>query len=450
MNYKELKQKLIATQNDEFYDVVIHIGSPKTGSSALQKFLVNNDDNLIESGFYYPKHGLDQNGISAGHIEVSVPMLLGNLDKARKKFLEYISEAKEQKKTLLLSSESFYANAENLVYITNGFRCKIICFFRDPLDAVFSNYNQGVKRHSYINTVSQYISEVIQSDLSYYNGKIFEEWENLFGKENLFIFGYDPKVFKVIGIEEFFMTIIGISEDKISSLKPKSSKYINKSYTLAALELKRILNFVIEKDNMYILNRELDWFLQKVSDKNEKVPHISNMLDETLLSRLNHSFKESNQNMKDKYLYNLNAEFLTTNKKLEVEISRFEILTNILTLINSLKENKPELYHYIKKQTTEIIKSMQPGHDVLKLCEWLDIAVFDTSSICIWFNQQQINYISDNGSTKADLLRELAKLFVQKNDYPNAYQIIQEAIHLKPNAPGIIKLHKDISRQLGL
>jgi hypothetical protein len=56
-----------AGQPHQHYDVVFHIGAPKTGASAIQKFLLENRQALKSLGFYYPEHALDENGVSGGH-----------------------------------------------------------------------------------------------------------------------------------------------------------------------------------------------------------------------------------------------------------------------------------------------------------------------------------------------------------------------------------------------
>ena len=40
-------------------DVIFHIGAPKTGSTAIQKFCLENRETLKEHGLYYPYHGVD-------------------------------------------------------------------------------------------------------------------------------------------------------------------------------------------------------------------------------------------------------------------------------------------------------------------------------------------------------------------------------------------------------
>ena len=49
--------------------VVIHVGPPKTGTSALQNWLLQNRLWLQQNGIYYPEHGVDVNGVSSGNVD---------------------------------------------------------------------------------------------------------------------------------------------------------------------------------------------------------------------------------------------------------------------------------------------------------------------------------------------------------------------------------------------
>ena len=44
---------------------IIHIGAPKTGSTAIQNFLYDHEDDLEQLGIHYPRHGVKRGG---GHV----------------------------------------------------------------------------------------------------------------------------------------------------------------------------------------------------------------------------------------------------------------------------------------------------------------------------------------------------------------------------------------------
>ena len=54
---------------------LIHIGLPKTGSTALQISLYNSRDNLLNHGVLYPDLGHTQHGYIAYHLSTSQDIL---------------------------------------------------------------------------------------------------------------------------------------------------------------------------------------------------------------------------------------------------------------------------------------------------------------------------------------------------------------------------------------
>ena len=80
--------------------IIIHVGPAKTGTSALQYFLLRNCDELKKVGYYYPNHRLDENDISGGHGSPEF-----DIKKTINEFLE------SNYHTLILSAESFFKDS---------------------------------------------------------------------------------------------------------------------------------------------------------------------------------------------------------------------------------------------------------------------------------------------------------------------------------------------------
>ncbi|MBD3839501.1 MAG: sulfotransferase domain-containing protein, partial [Epsilonproteobacteria bacterium] len=180
------EEKVLETPHFESlkdYDVVIHIGAPKTGSSALQKFFLENRKSLEKEGIYYPEHGLDQNGISGGHSNFGLAISKEQLDEAKKIFENYINEANSRECKLLLSAESLFIYHEKLKLVTKEYKCKIVVFFRDPIESIFSNYNQGVKRNFQTLDINTFCSNLLDQKNNMFSGNIFEKWCDVFDKK---------------------------------------------------------------------------------------------------------------------------------------------------------------------------------------------------------------------------------------------------------------------------
>ncbi|MEI8640730.1 hypothetical protein P4S68_04950 [Pseudoalteromonas sp. Hal099] len=95
--------------------VVIHIGPPKTGTSAIQYCLQHDRPRLAEHGIYYPKHTTDINGISSGNLNSIYDVTSSGrlLNKLKVDKLINLCE-KQGMDTLLLSSEFFFENMDEI------------------------------------------------------------------------------------------------------------------------------------------------------------------------------------------------------------------------------------------------------------------------------------------------------------------------------------------------
>ena len=84
---------------------IIHIGTHKTGTSSLQRFLLLNKERLLSHGVFYG-HGPDTKNVNflAGHTAYG-------RDEQVRQFLNNVVKQARQRETdtVILSGESFYA-----------------------------------------------------------------------------------------------------------------------------------------------------------------------------------------------------------------------------------------------------------------------------------------------------------------------------------------------------
>ncbi|OWK21888.1 hypothetical protein AJ88_12730 [Mesorhizobium amorphae CCBAU 01583] len=146
--------------------LILHIGTHKTGSTALQQFLYANGKGLGEHGMYYasPAHEFHCNSL------VNAPLVDGQ-ERLRNFILEILRKAEQDGgDTIIASSENLYAmvrylecfhtqktSAEVLAKerslierlhaaIPAHVECHIICYVRRPDCYLESLYNQNVKK----------------------------------------------------------------------------------------------------------------------------------------------------------------------------------------------------------------------------------------------------------------------------------------------------------------
>ena len=428
------------------YDVVIHIGSPKTGSSAIQKYLVEHRSQLIELGYYYPKHGLDQNGISGGHSIIGKNLLDGKIAEAKAVFRTFLSEAEQRKCTLLLSAESFFYKPNELKSIIENYRCKIIAFFRDPIDAIYSAYNQAIKRHYATTRLKNYCQNIINQPAKQFSGESFQEWANAFGKEHLTVIGYDLDLFKQTPIQSVFLSIIGIPTEQQSKHFKFNHKFVNNSYCLAALELKRMLNFVLDREQTKY-NESIDYFLQQRSDNYTGIKfQLADRLSPKTLHELNKKFTQSNQFIRDSFLLKINAQFLSAQNTPTVKaIPPMQVLTQTHNIINDLREQNLPIYQYIEGAIEKAINQNTSTYEVFKLAEIFNFDINQIAQREVWFTPNQLNKMTE--FKQADFFREIANLCFKRGDLQNAERLIEQALIHRPNGPGIINLAQKIKEK---
>lgn len=439
---KKLEQPLVQMSN---YDVVVHIGAPKTGSSAIQKFLLENRDTLAKNGYYYPKHGLDENGISGGHSGLGLSLINDDMQQAKSFFDAYITQAKEKNLTLLLSAESLFNYHAKFYELVHGYDCRVIAFFREPLEALFSNYNQSVKRHFNTSHISKICENALQNK-SFGSSGIYKRWIELFGEEHVAILEYDLEYFKKFSIVEVFLSSLGVEQKAIEKIKPKKFEQVNKSYTLAELEFKRVLNHVLDKENKKE-NFEIDWLLQRLSDAKQENRTLLSELSVDMYEELNENFATTRAKMTEYGMQSYSTPSKTQTKHQQDIYAYKEKVIDILNIVAYIKKENQDLYNYVVSQISQHVKKHSTlSYDVLKLLEWFDMSheMYQAMKKEHWFSQAQLNNMSAGKYKEPDFLRDIATLLFHRGDIENADKLISRALELRPTGPAIQALKEKI------
>ncbi|MCP4053630.1 MAG: hypothetical protein GY739_11285 [Mesoflavibacter sp.] len=209
--------------------VLIHIGPPKSGTSAIQYSLQKNKQKLAANGIYYPKHLIDVNGISSGNLSSIYDV--ANKDRtinATKVFSLLAKCAELNMHTLLLSSEFFFERINEIVTVLP--QAKFITYVRNPLDSFESLYNQSVKRHHKVQPIKMSTKLPML-----YLTKLYRLIDEL-GADKFILRSYSKSAFFKGSIINDFYSILGVETPS------DVNKNINSSYSFEALEFKRWLN----------------------------------------------------------------------------------------------------------------------------------------------------------------------------------------------------------------
>ncbi len=236
-------------------NLIIHIGPPKTGTSAIQKWLKDNTDLLRAHGIFYPQHKEDSNGISSGNFLSVFDPLKGDYKLNLKRIEELKNKtAANNCHTLLLSSEFFFHRLLPLVNNLPNVRC--IAYVRNPAELHESHYNQSVKRHGNVATIRRADSLPMNAL------KVLGDYASKLG-DRLILRAYHEDLFLNNSIVSDFLTAINLPAEEVANIS--CTKRINTSYTLEALEVKRWFNRYELGGNSNLLDRILQSYSNGVT-----------------------------------------------------------------------------------------------------------------------------------------------------------------------------------------
>ncbi|AKF24125.1 hypothetical protein YH65_00925 [Sulfurovum lithotrophicum] len=452
-----LKNKLIPGKGideplslKEKYDLVLHIGAPKSGTSALQNFFLKNRYVLQNKEMAYPKHGMDPNGISGGHSKLAIALIENRTDDAKVLFSSWYNNAKSKNRLLLLSSESFFNLAQKMAPLLSGKRVLVIAYHRDIVEYCISVHNQVIKRHFGTLNFTQYAQSILRKQNSAGNLinksflKIYQEWENLVGRENLIVRPYGKDHFTEGRIEKDFIDQLGMKFDGFV-LKDKK---INPSYTEDALELKRMINYVLDRESPH--NHTIDVCLQEYSEMNSGVSSgkYKNGLDDELYMQLKSFFAEEEKKISDTFLNGID---ITDKKKILVfdknNVADREHIS-LQKAFDYLQKNE-KIREYLYHCTVKKLEHGYSNYALYKLAELLKIPHIENyETIDHWFKQPQLNRMSSGKYKEADILRDIAILLERRGDVENAYRIIKRVSRLRPKGKNIADLKASLKTQL--
>ena len=194
--------------------VYLHIGNPKTGTSAIQYFFYKHRKAFLKQSLLYPTCG-ERNGKEMfAHINLAEALIKERdtedvEDKHRAKIDEWETIYQEIN---ALSPGFVLISAENLAKLTfeeiawvknylSDFTVKIIIYLRRQDKFLLSSYSQQVKLIRYLGSVKEYYTE-FKGRCDYY--RLLESWRRVFGRENIIVRIFEPSQFKNGVIGDFF------------------------------------------------------------------------------------------------------------------------------------------------------------------------------------------------------------------------------------------------------
>jgi hypothetical protein len=258
--------------------LILHIGTHKTGTTALQQFLYANRQSLANLGLHYatPGHGLQEASVIANALNV------GQVRNVRKFLAAHVAHARRSgAHTILVSSENFYAMSvlaamqrrqvchdtlesdraliESLKALVpdDVLATQIVCYFRRPDRYAESLYSQHVKRGIMFDGTFQELLPIIEPALRYH--KHMQAWSTAFGKGNCTVRQYESVKGDIVS--DFVRNVIDIDDvDQFAQAQSLANERLSRD----ALEFKRLRNRIarpnerdIERTILGVVDEEL-------------------------------------------------------------------------------------------------------------------------------------------------------------------------------------------------
>jgi hypothetical protein len=249
--------------------LVLHIGTPKSGTTSLQEFLQRNRETLATLGVYYaaPKRTVTANAIGNA-------LNRGDNARVRAFFETHARRAgKAGAHTVVVSAERLYGLWHRGQRDEEAFehqrmrvcalqellpaafeKTEITCYFRRPDRFLESFYNQKVKSQTYSEDFQEFVVSMKPAVLYARNMQL---WADVFGKENCL-----PRVYDAV-VSDFCETALGLNAAK-SAFEAGSRS--NERLSRDVLEFKRGRNRELAHGQKFLeceiareLERSVNW-----------------------------------------------------------------------------------------------------------------------------------------------------------------------------------------------
>lgn len=223
----------------------LHVGPHKTGTTLIQKTMLDNQGLLLQQGVFYPKNFVT----IFGHHDFRNKIQDEAITDEDVLFLEHTE------KNVLLSSEDFISlNEKNFRYLKqrlSNFDIEIIYSWRRGNKKMFSIWQEYVK-HGGQDTFFEYhfphlarpaTSAMLSPDIK------LQSFARVFGKNKVKIIDYDAAA-EADNLLELFFSIIQVSDTKEFKIPLQDENASNKSLKYYESELLRALNtfFAVNKE----------------------------------------------------------------------------------------------------------------------------------------------------------------------------------------------------------
>lgn len=416
--------------------IYFHIGTHKTGTTALQNFFVNNKKILSEKGFEYDFYN---------DIEMNQGYLAFNPGK-------WNDISFNIEKNYIISGEDFYSHildsSEIIKQKLSDFNIEFIIYFKRQDLMIESVYNQLVKMHGY----TKNIEELDSYNLNYYD--FLTNLQQAFTDSHINVRVYEKFQFYAGTIFGDFLNIIGINN--LDDFLIEEKKIVNPSLSRDKLEFVKLLNMLeLPIDFRTKINRTV---IESALNSGEvSLFRKQNILSPKKAQEILRKYNNQNILIAKHYLKRDDGKLFYDEIIDDKNWKRYHGLNNIVieeifrTIQTIDKEILFSLYDFIidqKKIDSEFAKSANLLTPILVNLIGKDVAFQDFIPNDYFYKIEE--EICKKDFDLADILREVAIAFESINDISTAHKIMYQAYLLRPNGPFIKKKLKEYKKGLGI
>jgi len=403
--------------------IYFHIGTHKTGTTALQKFFVDNRVCLKRKGFVYDFY--NESEMNQGYLVRPEKWQSVNLDPS---------------KNYIISGEDFYSHILNISDTVkdklSSFNINFIVYFKRQDLMKQSVYNQIVKMHGFTKDVTKNN----HYNLDYYH--FLQQLKENFPNAKINVRVYEKGQFEGGSIFSDFLKLLGL---KLTGEYFQEKSIVNPSLTTDKLEFSRhinMLNLPIEfrtKLNKLVVKSALDSNEASLFRKQDLIsPEDAKVLLE--------QYKAGNSAIAKEFLGRKSGE-LFYDEVIEDESWQpypglsYPIAKEIFEKIKEIDYDALiELLSYIMAQNDITVDFVRTANFLTPIL--LEVLEKNTEfePFYIISSEQQRFFIPikerlNDGSDSVDILREVAIAFEQSGDVNTALKIMQQAYRLRPEGP---------------
>lgn len=195
------------------YELVLHIGANKTGSSAIQNFLCMNASKLRSAGFLVPDHKLEWSQLITGEqvFELQKLMDAGSAELVLK--FRQLMDNRPSNGVVLISAENLSNERYYLLFrqVCASYKTKIVLYIRRQDDLLMSTWQQWYSKEQV--DLQAWLTKVIGSIGNWKS--IVDGWEEVCGAGTVDLRLFERETLPNGNIVADFTDAIGIERDSV-------------------------------------------------------------------------------------------------------------------------------------------------------------------------------------------------------------------------------------------